>query len=156
MPASIYLWATSIRIHIPRSWTTLFEVFRHLFSVFFIEKIVNKGAYDETTTTLVSKVGEALALPALESKQNYRRMINIKLQNRSKYESNLIVKLISVLVDENHGMHATRILRNLCAYTETDYVELSEVTVAAAKVQYGIQFITQFKTSIKINFHTIG
>ena len=57
--------------------------------------------------------------------------------------------------DENHGMHAARILQNLCAYTETHYVELSEVTVVAAEVQYGIQFITQFKTSIKINFHTI-
>ena len=88
------------------------------------------------TTKLVNKAGEALELLDLESKQNCRRMISIKSPNRSKYDSNLIVKLISVLGDENQSMHAARILRNLCAYTETDYAELSEVTVAVAEVQY--------------------
>ena len=99
------------------------RVFRHLFSVFFMEKIVNKVGYNETTTKLVSKVGEALVLITLESKQNYQIMINIKLQNRSKYDSNLIIKLIFVLGDENQGMHAARILQNLCAYIETNYAE---------------------------------
>jgi hypothetical protein len=108
-------------------------VFRHLFSMFFMERNVG-GRYDATMTQLVSKAGEALALLALESKNNCRRMITVKLQDRSKHDSNLIAKLISVLEDEIQGIHAARILRNLCAYTETDYAELREVTAAAAQV----------------------
>jgi hypothetical protein len=109
-------------------------VLRNLFSMFFMERNVN----DDTQTKLVSKAGEALALLALESKNNCQRMISIKLQDRSKFDSNLIVMLISVLEDPIQGMHAARILRNLCAYTETGYSELSEVTAAAAQVQYCI------------------
>nr|ABK25048.1 unknown [Picea sitchensis] len=108
-------------------------VLRDLFSMFFMDRNIDGGGDDETTTKLVTKAGEALALLALESKNNCRRMISIDLQNRTKYESNLIAQLVSVLEDEIQGMHAARILRNLCAYTETDYAELYEVTTAAAQ-----------------------
>eukprot|EP00253_Pinus_taeda_P007930 PITA_07930 len=110
-------------------------VLRNLFSVFFTERNVLNGAReDETTTKLVKNAGEALDLLAVESKHNCRRMLWIKLQDPSKSESKLIVKLISVLEDSVQGVLAARILRNLCAHTETDYVELREVTAAAAQV----------------------
>eukprot|EP00253_Pinus_taeda_P012890 PITA_12890 len=110
-------------------------VLRDLFSMFFMEKsVISEGQYVATMTKLVGKAGEALALLSLESKHNCRRIISLKLQGRTKYDSNIIVKLISVLEDEIQGIHAARILRNLCSYTETDYAELREVTAIAAQV----------------------
>eukprot|EP00253_Pinus_taeda_P007039 PITA_07039 len=108
---------------------------RDLFSMFFMERsVISEGQYVATMTKQVSKAGEALALLSLESKHNCRRIISLRLQGRTKYDSNIIVKLISVLDDEIQGIHAARILRNLCSYTETDYGELREVTAVAAQV----------------------
>jgi len=108
-------------------------VLRSLFSVFYMERIninIISGSGDDETRELVTKAGEALALLSLENKQNCRRMMSIKLRDHP----NLIASLISVMDDPVQGFHAARILRNLCAYAEADYVELRKITATAAQV----------------------
>eukprot|EP00253_Pinus_taeda_P007904 PITA_07904 len=110
-------------------------VLRSLFSAFYIERINIKiniagGTGDHATRELVRKAGEALALLSLENKQNCRRMMGLQLRNRL----NLIESLISVLDDPIRGFHGVSILRNLCAYSDADYVELRKITATAAKV----------------------
>eukprot|EP00253_Pinus_taeda_P016435 PITA_16435 len=107
-------------------------VLRCLFSAFNMEMInITRGPGDDETRELVRKAGEALALLSLENKENCRRMMSLKLR---KNRPNLIPSLISVLDDPIRGFHAARILRNLCAYSEADYVELGKITAKAAKV----------------------
>eukprot|EP00253_Pinus_taeda_P018979 PITA_18979 len=103
-----------------------------LFSAFHMEMInITRGPSDDETRELVRKAGEALALLSLGNKENCRRMMSLKLR---KIHPNLIPSLISVLDDPIRGFHAARILRNLCAYSEADYVELRKITAKAAKV----------------------
>lgn len=107
-------------------------VFRSLLSVFFMERINNNiisGSGEDETKELVTNAGEALALLSLENKQNCRRMMSIKLRD----QPNLITRLISVLDDSVQGFHVARILRNLCAYAEADYVELRKIAAQVLK-----------------------
>jgi len=114
-------------------------VFRSLLSVFYMQRINNNiisGSGEDETKELVTKAGEALALLSLENKQNCQRMMSIKLRD----QPNLITRLISVLDDPVQGFHVARILRNLCAYAEADYVELRKINATAAQVEF-IQLI---------------
>ena len=106
-------------------------VFYSLLCVVFMERINNNiisGSGKDETKDLVTKAGEALALLSLELKQNWRRMMSIKLRDHP----NLITRLTSVLDDPIQGFHVARILRNLCAYAEADYVDLREISAATA------------------------
>ncbi|GLJ31151.1 hypothetical protein SUGI_0624170 [Cryptomeria japonica] len=97
-----------------------------LFSLFFTHS-------DEETKKLVSKAGEALTLLSLENKQNCRSMIKLKSSQCGDCD-NVITVLIAALSDSFQGVHAARILRNICEYAETDHEQLREVSAAAAKV----------------------
>eukprot|EP01018_Ginkgo_biloba_P010955 Gb_30560 [translate_table: standard] len=104
-------------------------VFRHLFSIFFMQR---DDGNNDAETKLVSQAGEALALLALENKLNCQRMINVKIDRSG--QNHVIGKLTAMLNDPVQGVHAARIIRNLCAYAEADHVELRDVTAAAPKV----------------------
>eukprot|EP01018_Ginkgo_biloba_P010947 Gb_17549 [translate_table: standard] len=104
------------------------SVLRSLFLIFLKER--NDGKENERK--LVSQAGKALALLALENKYNCQRIIHLKTDRSNK--RNMIRNLIAVLNDPVQGVHAARILRNLCAYSKADYAELREVTAAASHV----------------------
>ena len=96
---------------------------------------------------LVTKAGEALALLSLENKQNCQRMMSLKLSSYPHF----IASLISVLEDPVHGFPVARILRNLCAYAEADFVEPREIAATTAQVEECIHFIT-FRFKIAVRF----
>ncbi|XP_074560890.1 uncharacterized protein LOC141817107 [Curcuma longa] len=75
---------------------------------------------------LVTQAGETLAMLALESSNNCDRILK---------KPEVLRKLISVLTDPVLRINASRILRNLCAYTRIEcYDSLSQVAVALPTV----------------------
>ncbi|GLJ31152.1 hypothetical protein SUGI_0624210 [Cryptomeria japonica] len=109
-------------------------VLSNLFPVFFMERINANTNEDQAMMQLVSKAGEALTLLALHNNHNCEAMIKLKLTQHRSRNDHVIRDLIVVLNDPLQGVHAARILRNLCAYANTDCDELREITEASAQI----------------------
>ncbi|GLJ31153.1 hypothetical protein SUGI_0624220 [Cryptomeria japonica] len=107
-------------------------VLGNLLSVFFMERI-NTNEVEEIKQ-LVSKAGEALTLLVLHNNHNCQAMIKLKLTRQQSRNGDVIRDLIGALNDSIQGVHAARILHNLCAYTQTDRDQLTQIKEAAAQV----------------------
>ncbi|XP_057956829.1 uncharacterized protein LOC131150239 isoform X2 [Malania oleifera] len=94
-------------------------VLKELFNIFF------KQGMPEYENHVKIAAGEALAMLALESKNNCNRILRLKMTE--KFVEALEVPLLRI--------NAARILRNLCTYSGADcFNKLKEVTVAAPTV----------------------
>lgn len=102
------------------------RVLKELFNIFFRQELL-----DQVRTA----AGEALAMLALESKNNCHRILTLEVIDR------LIVALEVPLLRVN----AARILRNLCTYSAGDrFNQLKEVTVAAPTVSCFLPYIFRY------------
>ncbi|KAF4358715.1 hypothetical protein F8388_013679 [Cannabis sativa] len=94
-------------------------VLKGLFNIFFKEGLSQK--YDQVRTA----AGEALAMLALESKNNCYRMLKLDILDR----------LVQALELPLLRVNAARILRNLCTYSgENSFKQLKGITAAAPTV----------------------
>ncbi|KAH9322445.1 hypothetical protein KI387_017084 [Taxus chinensis] len=118
-------------------------VLTNLFSLFFMERFNS----DEEMNQVVCKAGEALTLLSLDNNHNCQSMIQLKLSRH------VIRDLIAVMKDTVQGVHAVRILRNLCAYADAPYDELSQIAIAAAQV---LKFVMEEQGTFQFQEATIG
>ncbi|XP_074568632.1 uncharacterized protein LOC141825143 [Curcuma longa] len=95
-------------------------VIKLLVSIFFMP------GFSDDVNYVCNQAGETLAMLALESSNNCDRILK---------KPEVLRKLISVLTDPVLRINASRILRNLCAYTRIEcYDSLSQVAVAMPTV----------------------
>ncbi|KHN37554.1 hypothetical protein glysoja_007257 [Glycine soja] len=98
-------------------------VLKELFNIFF------KDCIAENQKDVTTVAGEALAMLALESKNNYHRILKLKVLER----------LIEALKFPLLRVNAARILRNLCTYSGSEgFKQLMGVTAAAPTVLQAI------------------
>lgn len=119
-------------------------VLKELCNIFLKESISNNHGHVRTAA------GEALAMLALESKNNCHRILKLKV----------IGKLVEALEVPLLRINAARILRNLCAYSGAGYFEeLRELasagpTVSTTKTYLFISYLIEFlKPEININYN---
>ena len=94
-------------------------VLKELFNIFF------KDCIAENQKDVTTVAGEALAMLALESKNNCHRILKLKVLER----------LIEALKFPLLRVNAARILRNLCTYSGSEgFKQLMGVTAAAPTV----------------------
>ncbi|KAJ7980141.1 ARM repeat superfamily protein [Quillaja saponaria] len=94
-------------------------VLKELFNIFFKQSIPENQQHVRTAA------GEALAMLALESKDNCHRILKLKVLER----------LVEALKVPLLRVNAARILRNLCTYSGSDYFnQIRGVTAAAPTV----------------------
>ncbi|KAK9672067.1 hypothetical protein RND81_12G074100 [Saponaria officinalis] len=98
-------------------------IIRELLNIFL------KIGMTESEAQVRTAAGEALAMLALENKQNCRRILKL----------GALEKLVEALKISLLRVHAARILRNLCTYLTEDYfLNLNGVTAAVPTVIRGI------------------
>ncbi|XP_010921955.1 uncharacterized protein [Elaeis guineensis] len=89
-------------------------------------RIFFRTGFTEDHNSVKVEAGEALAMLALESKQNCDRILK---------EAGVVERLVSSLSDPVLRIHSSRILRNLCNYAGTEcFFQLRGVTAGATLV----------------------